>query len=175
MNPLPSIESADEEDREPALELRDAWLSGHCSMVLPALWVFEVGNILGMKQSTLAPQLVQILIDSGIEEEDPQSFYGKALELMKAYKVTFYAAAYHAVSALGSEGKHSAAIRQQFGPTLEHLRRQAQRLLQAVVPFEQVCFAHQPARTAVTLAGAFSQKRRGLTNKESRGNSVARS
>jgi predicted nucleic acid-binding protein len=96
------IESDEEEDRGHALELREAWLSGHCSIVLPSLWFFEVGNILEMKQSALAPQLMQILIDYGIEEERPGTIYKKTFELMNTYKVTFYDAAYHAVAIIRS-------------------------------------------------------------------------
>ena len=96
------IESDDEEDRGRALGLREAWLSGRCSIVLPSLWFFDVGNILGMKQPALAPQLMQILIDYRIEEEEPRTIYKKTFELMKAYKVTFYDAAYHAVAILRS-------------------------------------------------------------------------
>lgn len=92
------IESEDEEDRDRALELRETWLSGRCMIVLPSLWFFEVGNILGMKQPALAPQLMQILIDYRFEEEAPGAIHEKAFELMKKFKVTFYDAAYHAVA-----------------------------------------------------------------------------
>jgi predicted nucleic acid-binding protein len=92
------IESDDEEDRDRALELREAWLSGICDIVLPSLWFFEVGNILGIKQAALAPQLMRTLVDYGVEEEAPQAIFEKTFELMRAYKVTFYDAAYHAVA-----------------------------------------------------------------------------
>jgi predicted nucleic acid-binding protein len=65
---------------------------------LPSLWFFEVGNILGMKQAALAPQLIETLVDYGIEEEPPRLIFKKALELMKRYQVTFYDAAFHAVA-----------------------------------------------------------------------------
>src|SRR5262245_60756602 len=51
------IESEDEEDRDRALEIRQIWLAGKCDIVLPALWFFEVGNILGMKQPNIPPFL----------------------------------------------------------------------------------------------------------------------
>ena len=92
------LESEDEEDRGRALELREAWLSGRCTIVLPSLWFFEVGNILGMKQPAIAPQLMEILTGYRIEEEVPAAIYEKAFELMKKFKVTFYDAAYHAVA-----------------------------------------------------------------------------
>ena len=92
------LESEDEQDRNYALDLRESWLSGSCSIVVPSLWFFEVGNILGMKQPGLAPQLMQILADYRFEEEPPGTIYKKTFELMKTFKVTFYDAAYHAVA-----------------------------------------------------------------------------
>src|SRR5215831_15218332 len=92
------MDSEDEEDRDRALEIREAWLSGRCEIALPSLWFFEVGNILGMKQPKLAASLMQLLIDYGFEEETPEAIGAKAFELMRSFKVTFYDAAYHAVA-----------------------------------------------------------------------------
>ena len=92
------LDSEAEEDRDRALELREDWLAGRCEIVLPSLWFFEVGNILGMKQPALAKQLMQVLLDYRIDEAPPAEFCRKALELMKTYKVTFYDAAYHALA-----------------------------------------------------------------------------
>ncbi len=92
------LESEDEEDRELALQLREAWLSHRCEIVLPSLWFFEVGNILGMKQPKLASSLMRILIGYSFEEERYDAILNKSLELMKTFKVTFYDAAYHAVA-----------------------------------------------------------------------------
>lgn len=92
------LESEDEENRNRALELREQWLAGDSTLIVPSLWVFEVGNIVGNKQPDLADDLLQILIDYRLEEEPPSSFHGKALELMRRFGVTFYDAAYHAVA-----------------------------------------------------------------------------
>jgi predicted nucleic acid-binding protein len=92
------LESDDEQDRDRALEIREAWLSGRCAIMLPSLWFFEVGNILGMKQPGLAAQLMQRLTGYRFEQESPEAIYEKAFELMKTFKVTFYDAAYHAVA-----------------------------------------------------------------------------
>ena len=91
------LESKDEEDRDHALELRERWLSGECTVVVPSLWLFEVGNIVGAKQPDLASELMQILIDYRFEEE-PATAVLEALELMRRFKVTFYDASYHAVA-----------------------------------------------------------------------------
>ncbi len=53
------LESDDEEDRDRALEIREAWLSGKCTIILPSLWLFEVGNVLGFKQPALAEHLIK--------------------------------------------------------------------------------------------------------------------
>ena len=92
------LASEDEENRDRALELRKRWLEGDCALVVPSLWLFEVGNIVGIKQPDLADELLQILIDLRIEEERPSSFYLQALELMRRFGVTFYDASYHAVA-----------------------------------------------------------------------------
>src|SRR5262249_16175435 len=91
-------ESEDEEDRDRALKIRDAWLSGAAAIVLPSLWFFEVGNILGLKEPRLAAPLMHILTDYRFEEEGPGTVYEKIFDLMKTFKVTFCDAAYHAVA-----------------------------------------------------------------------------
>ena len=92
------LESKDEGDRDRALQIREAWLSDLFTIVLPSLWIFEAGNILGLKQPNLSASLMRILINYGFEEASPADFYEKAFELMKTFKVTFYDAAYHAVA-----------------------------------------------------------------------------
>src|SRR5262249_39571245 len=83
----------------------EAWLSSQCSIVLPSLWFFEAGNILGLKQPKLAVSLMAILLGYGFEEESPQDIYEKTFELIKTFRVTFYDAAYHAVAI-----KHSGTL-----------------------------------------------------------------
>jgi len=92
------LASEDEENRDRALELRERWLSGDCAVILPSLWLFEVGNIVGLKQPDLAVELMQILIDYRFEEEPPSKFCSKALDLTRMFHVTFYDASYHAVA-----------------------------------------------------------------------------
>ncbi len=58
----------------------------------------SIGNILGMKQPSLAGELMQILVDYRFEEESNATTYAKAFELMRKFKVTFYDAVYHAVA-----------------------------------------------------------------------------
>ena len=92
------LRSDDEPDRDLALELKAAWLDDACDLVVPSLWVFEVGNVLGLKHPALAASLLQALIDLGIREEAPHGYSAAIVRLMRDHKVTFYDAAYHALA-----------------------------------------------------------------------------
>lgn len=92
------LRSDDEPGRDRALELKAAWLEEACELVVPSLWVFEVGNILGLKHPATAASLLQAMIDLGIREEAPHGYAAAILSLMREYKVTFYDAAYHALA-----------------------------------------------------------------------------
>jgi len=65
--------------------------------VLPSLWFFEVGNIVGLKQPSSASLLMETLTSFHFDEESAHAIYERAFELMKRFKVTFYDASYHAV------------------------------------------------------------------------------
>ncbi len=93
-----SLDSADEKDRDRALKLRTLWIAGNLRIILPSLWVYEVGNILGMKQPNLAQRLLEIYLRYQFEEEPAAGLIGTALDIMKAIRVSFYDAAYHSVA-----------------------------------------------------------------------------
>jgi predicted nucleic acid-binding protein len=92
-----------EESREPALALKTAWLAGAVELVVPTLWVFEVGNVLGLKQPASAGTLLQAAVDLALAEESPASYAAGIVDLMRQRTVTFYDAAYHAL-AIAREG-----------------------------------------------------------------------
>jgi predicted nucleic acid-binding protein len=92
------LRSDDEPDRDRALELKTAWLEDACELIVPSLWVFEVGNILGMKHPATAASLLQAMIDLGISEEPPHGYAADIVGVMREHKVTFYDAAYHALA-----------------------------------------------------------------------------
>lgn len=92
------LESDDEDDRERALELKDSWLSGACQVLVPTLWVFEVGNILGIKRPSTAGQLLMAMVGLELEERVPHDYFVGIYRLMGKYKVTFYDASYHALA-----------------------------------------------------------------------------
>ena len=92
------LRSDDEPDGDRALQLKTAWLEDTCELVVPSLWVFEVGNVLGLKHPATAASLLQAMLDLGIREEAPQGYTAAILSLMRDHKVTFYDAAYHALA-----------------------------------------------------------------------------
>ena len=92
------LRSDDEGDRGNALALRAAWLAGACDIVVPTLWVFEVGNVLGLKQAALADKLLSAMIDLGMPEQPPAAYTAEIFRLMRDRDVTFYDAAYHALA-----------------------------------------------------------------------------
>jgi predicted nucleic acid-binding protein len=97
------LRSDEEPARNRALELKAAWLEDVCELVVPSLWVYEVGNILGLKQPATAAPLLEAMLDLGIREEAPRGYIGGIIRLMRDHKVTFYDAAYHAL-AIGHRG-----------------------------------------------------------------------
>jgi predicted nucleic acid-binding protein len=93
------LRSADEDaEREPSLALKSAWLEGRVEITVPTLWIFEVGNVLGLKQPAAADALLSAIADLALPEEPPASYAASAFRLMRLYGVTFYDAAYHALA-----------------------------------------------------------------------------
>jgi predicted nucleic acid-binding protein len=93
-----TMESDDEEDRNCAIGLKESWLSGACQVLVPSLWVYEVGNILGLKRPGAAKELLQAMADLELEERQPATYLEDIYRLMNKYKVTFYDAAYHGLA-----------------------------------------------------------------------------
>jgi predicted nucleic acid-binding protein len=88
----------DELHRDVALELKAAWLEDACELIVPSLWVFEVGNVLALKHPAAASGLLQAMVDLGMREEPPHGYISGIVGLMRDHKVTFYDAAYHALA-----------------------------------------------------------------------------
>jgi predicted nucleic acid-binding protein len=92
------LPSTDEGDLTRALELRAAWLDGRCQLIVPSLWVFEVGNVLALKQPGTASRSLAALLACQFDEADPARIGNRAFELFARRGVTFYDAAYHATA-----------------------------------------------------------------------------
>jgi predicted nucleic acid-binding protein len=87
-----------EEHSESALAVRESFLSGRCRLIVPSLWIYEVGNVLGLKQPGLAGELLGELVSLCLEEESPAAIHRWIFELMMTLRVTFYDASYHATA-----------------------------------------------------------------------------
>jgi predicted nucleic acid-binding protein len=92
------LRSDAEADGDRALEIKAAWLGGACDLIVPSLWLFEVGNVLGLKHPATAASWLQAMVDLGLREEAPHGYLPAIVGLMRHYKVTFYDAAYHALA-----------------------------------------------------------------------------
>jgi predicted nucleic acid-binding protein len=89
-----------EPDQPRALALSEAVAEGHIDVALPALWYFEVGNILIRKypehaDEDLADLRAQL---SSFEKSMSDDWQRQILALTARHRVTFYDAAYHALA-----------------------------------------------------------------------------
>src|SRR5690348_10238492 len=93
------LPSEEEPDADKALILRSAILEDRVRAVLPALWLYEVGNTIARRFPAHAHAWMTALLKFGIEEATPSdSWIAAALELTREYEVSFYDAAYHALA-----------------------------------------------------------------------------
>jgi len=93
------IDTPDEADRDSALMLLKSWVAGECEFLLPSLWIYEVGDILGRNIPVNAPEFMEMLIDYRIEEAPlSAAIAGRTLAIMADCGVTFYDAVYHAIA-----------------------------------------------------------------------------
>ena len=76
----------------------ERWLADACEVAVPALWIYEVGNVVGLKQPDHALELMGAMTSLGLPESAPETFLADALRLKKDRRVTFYDAAYHATA-----------------------------------------------------------------------------
>ena len=94
----------DEQDTDAALALRDEAVEGTLDLVVPQLWIYEVGNTLARRFPDDADALLASLADFGLAEARLDSNWRRrAVSLAVTHGVAFYDAAYHAV-ALGLGG-----------------------------------------------------------------------
>ena len=94
----------DEQDTDAALALRDEAAAGTLDLVVPQLWIYEVGDTLARRFPEDADELLASLADFGLTEAKLDSRWrARAVSLAVTHGVAFYDAAYHAV-ALGLGG-----------------------------------------------------------------------
>lgn len=90
----------DEEDQDRAIELLNGWLNQEYEFILPSLWIYEVGNVLGVKRPKDAEKILGLLLGYEFKESRITDIQiNLAFHLMKEFKgVTFYDAIYHALA-----------------------------------------------------------------------------
>ena len=93
------LPSDDELELDKALLLRSAILNDAVRAIVPALWLYEVGNTIARRFPAHASAWLNSLIKFGLTEAAPSDpWLAAALELTRAYEVSFYDAAYHALA-----------------------------------------------------------------------------
>ncbi len=96
-----AFHSSGEQSLDKALDILNLWLTGKVEIMLPKLWAFEVGNVLGLKNPQFAQEIMEILIGYRFPQHGTTpELCREIFKLMKQYRVTFYDAAYHAVALL---------------------------------------------------------------------------
>jgi len=84
---------------EQALSMRDAFVAGKITLMVPDLWYYEVGNTLSRKYPHEATDLLSGLLAMGFDTATPDQRWQTAiLQLVSVHRVTFYDAAYHALA-----------------------------------------------------------------------------
>lgn len=104
------LEKEGEPGHAQAIRLQEAMLAEEIEIRVPALWRYEVGNVLGLKKPGMAIELMGALLAYEFDEVPLRTEYALAvLEHMKDVDgVTFYDSAYH-VLALRTKGLYLTA------------------------------------------------------------------
>ena len=89
----------DERDGDAALSLRDEAVAGTVELVVPQLWIYEVGNTLARRFPDQAGEMLASLVDFGLTEARLDArWITRTVALAVTCEVAFYDAAYHAVA-----------------------------------------------------------------------------
>lgn len=93
-----------ETEIDKALSVLYDFIEGRCEIVLPSLWAYEVGNVLGVKHPESSKEIMDILLDYEFKEYRMSKDICRLIfELIRDFRVTFYDASYHAL-AINQEG-----------------------------------------------------------------------
>ena len=91
-----------EEGQDRAIEFLNGWLNQEYEFIMPSLWIYEVGNVLGLKRPKDAEKILGLLLGYEFKESQITNIQvNLTFHLMKEFKgVTFYDAIYHSVALL---------------------------------------------------------------------------
>lgn len=88
-----------EDSVEQALAIAKGFADNHIRLLLPTLWVYEVGNVLALKQPAIAEEQLLRLRQMVMPEVTPnEQTIREAIRLVAEKRVSFYDAIYHAVA-----------------------------------------------------------------------------
>ncbi|TLD41693.1 MAG: hypothetical protein JETT_2054 [Candidatus Jettenia ecosi] len=89
-----------ESNRDTATMLLKGWVEQEHEFIVPPLWLYEVGNVLGIKRPKDAEKILEILLEYKFKEvKITKDVANIAFSLMReCIGVTFYDTIYHAVA-----------------------------------------------------------------------------
>ncbi|MBV8203015.1 MAG: type II toxin-antitoxin system VapC family toxin [Acidobacteria bacterium] len=91
--------SADEPGYEAASQVFKRWQEGEIGLAVPALWAYEVGNVLCLKRPADAAEVLTTLCDLGLNEVPlTPTLIQQTVALASRHGITFYDASYLAVA-----------------------------------------------------------------------------
>lgn len=106
-----------EDEKDGALSVLHGWLERKHEIMLPSLWLFEVGNIIGRKEPELAPDIMKRLVAYEFAEiKITGALVDAILKITREKKVTFYDASYH-TTAISQKGVFITADRDYYNKT----------------------------------------------------------
>lgn len=93
-----------EPHRDKALSVRESFLQGRIDLLLPGLWIYEVGNILGRHCPEDAFLRLEALLGFSVPQAEIDAGHlDRAMQMSIAHQVSFYDACYHAL-AISTDG-----------------------------------------------------------------------
>jgi len=79
--------------------ISQAFYDNEVELLVPSLWVYEVGNVLTIKHPEVARTLLEYLVSLSIPTVEPSArLIELTTELVARHSVTFYDASYHALA-----------------------------------------------------------------------------
>ncbi len=115
-----SLEREDEPDFQKALMILENYIAEKVDIVLPTLWRYEVGNILGRKKPEMAGEIFRTLLRYQFNEASLDEAYSlQILVFMREVKgISFYDACYHLL-AIRKNGVYVTADRDYYRRALQ--------------------------------------------------------
>jgi predicted nucleic acid-binding protein len=97
-----SLEKEQEPDFAKAFNVLQQFLEEKIQIILPTLWRYEVGNILGLKHPAHARAMMQTLLSYQFDEHPLEEDYClQVLDFLREVKnITFYDASYHVLAVM---------------------------------------------------------------------------